>query len=1081
MEKLVTEVPSSLKQLARLIVRGFYNIEDALIIDMLVRNPCMKEDDICELLKFERKMLRSRISTLKNDKFIQVRLKMETGPDGKAQKVNYYFINYKTFVNVVKYKLDLMHKRLETVERDATSRASFRCPECCKTFTDLEADQLFNCATQEFRCTYCRSLVEEDQSALPKKDSRLMLARFNEQMETIYLLLKEVDGIKLAPEVLEPEPTELNTILGNKAIGGPKPPADGEAWSGEATRGHGFQVDETRVDISIDDNEDKVDKTNKKERPVWLVESTITQNVVLEPDVTETIEPFTNEKVKGQEDIMSVLLANEKKPDSYNVHGQKQEDSGSEASGDESAMRSLGMPTNLLNDEVDVVMMDDDDDDDEMTPTVMVNGNPVPLLEKHLVFLAFVSAAMGDDSSSGEWQFCVRAVTAPGETLAVVGDCPQLGQWKLQGALDLHCGSEGNVWRGSTRLPRGQTINYRYMVCVLVPPDGERIMEEIRVVKKWETHPQPRYISQKIFESSEKRDELEEFGLVDGLQQVERGWLTSETVIQLKLFGEEPIKMWKRRLLNKQVLVKVTPVTISAGNAPDRLAKTSELSLDESMDTLELSGNSSEKNVWPITELSVINEDDCIFQTQSQFGKVYNPGDFFLYQIQVLFPENTAYLIDFYARNQGSNEEDVPTHVGFCYILPSTLKNSEGQVIVPITGLRHQPIGQLTVEYLKVAPLPNAVCDMKEVFSRYWSHTWCGLDVGHRGAGNSFKTQKIGMAEIRENTIASLTQAARHGADFVEFDVQLSRDLVPVIYHDFHVIISMKQKATYGESDFLTLPVKDLTLQQLHLLKVYHLEEGKNQLNPRFFDEDLEDHQPFPTLQSALEKLNEHVGFNIEIKWTMQLKDGTYELYHPFDLNLYLDVVLETVLKHGGHRKIIFSCFHPDICTMIRLKQNKYPVMFLTQGATNKYPPYNDPRCHDIHGAMYFTKAAGILGVNAHTEDLLRDPSLVQAVRDAGLVLFCWGDDNNDTKTIKHLKSLGLHGVIYDKIDQLGCKEVKESIFLVEARESERQQIAALGIQSSPQSPVEPQGCSKESEEGPLLNLAPTAAASSSG
>lgn len=39
----------------------------------------MKEDDICELLKFERKMLRARIATLKNDKFIQVRLKMETG------------------------------------------------------------------------------------------------------------------------------------------------------------------------------------------------------------------------------------------------------------------------------------------------------------------------------------------------------------------------------------------------------------------------------------------------------------------------------------------------------------------------------------------------------------------------------------------------------------------------------------------------------------------------------------------------------------------------------------------------------------------------------------------------------------------------------------------------------------------------------------------------------------------------------------------------------------------------------------------------------------------------------------------
>lgn len=103
----------------------------------------MKEDDICELLKFERKQIRSRISILRMDKFLQVRLKMETGPDGKAAKVNYYYINYKTFVNVVKYKLDLMRKRMETEERDATSRASFKCPNCNKTFTDLEVGIFF--------------------------------------------------------------------------------------------------------------------------------------------------------------------------------------------------------------------------------------------------------------------------------------------------------------------------------------------------------------------------------------------------------------------------------------------------------------------------------------------------------------------------------------------------------------------------------------------------------------------------------------------------------------------------------------------------------------------------------------------------------------------------------------------------------------------------------------------------------------------------------------------------------------------------------------------------------------------------
>jgi len=39
----VTEIPSYLKQLARLISYAFYQIEDTLIVDMLVRHPCKCE------------------------------------------------------------------------------------------------------------------------------------------------------------------------------------------------------------------------------------------------------------------------------------------------------------------------------------------------------------------------------------------------------------------------------------------------------------------------------------------------------------------------------------------------------------------------------------------------------------------------------------------------------------------------------------------------------------------------------------------------------------------------------------------------------------------------------------------------------------------------------------------------------------------------------------------------------------------------------------------------------------------------------------------------------------------------------
>lgn len=164
----------------------------------------------------------------------------------------------------------------------------------------MQADQLFDMRTGEFRCTYCREIVEEDQSALPKKDSRLLLAKFNEQLEPLYILLREVEGIKLAPEILEPEPIDINTIRGYmflkmcsyiknayfliiiiifNSIDTRKPSslrAPNEQWSGEATRMSGFMVEDTRVDVTIgDESPDDNTSNHRKERPIWMMESTI--------------------------------------------------------------------------------------------------------------------------------------------------------------------------------------------------------------------------------------------------------------------------------------------------------------------------------------------------------------------------------------------------------------------------------------------------------------------------------------------------------------------------------------------------------------------------------------------------------------------------------------------------------------------------------------------------------------------------------------------------------------------------------------------------------------------------------------
>ncbi|XP_076755709.1 glycerophosphocholine phosphodiesterase GPCPD1 isoform X2 [Xylocopa sonorina] len=687
--------------------------------------------------------------------------------------------------------------------------------------------------------------------------------------------------------------------------------------------------------------------------------------------------------------------------------------------------------------------------------------------------------------SKRDWIFRVQVhKLEKTEVLYVVGNLPELGAWNHNQALQLsqehgsrdspilfdsnssgefynddghNAGDNlfgeddegGQIFSQKVALPIDADIEFRYFVAVICQSNGTKNSAKTLIIRRWETHMTPRLIKKNTPSNftSDALPDPDKFGYYNGYCKIERGWLTDETVIQFKLFNN-PIKLWKNRLQNKKVHIKMTPVNLVRHSSLE-LQQFGGDCVDDSlsMDTQDI----VDQPAFSITEIAAMNDEEARLKIQEQFGRAYDEDEFIIFNVAVRYPETIAYLVDYYVYSSRCFPGEPPSHIGFSYILPSTLQPSVGLLTVPITSTKHRPIGQLTVEYVVIKPIPDYPWDMSISYAKHWEQRWSGLDVGHRGLGTSFQTKNC--ANVRENTIASLKTASYHGADMVEFDVQLSKDHIPVIYHDFYVSISLKRKKQIEAMDMLEIPVKDLTLEQLHLLKVYHVAEGREK-NPRFFDEDLEDHQPFPTLQTVLQELEQHVGCNIEIKWTMQLKDGTFELNHPFDLNLYLDIILKVVLEYGGDRKIVFSSFNPDICAMIRLKQNKYPVVFLTQGVTSKYPTYHDPRCQTIPMAVRHALAADILGINVHTEDILRDPTQVKFVKDAGLIIFCWGDDNNDKDTIQHLKKLGLHAVIYDKIDEYNAKEVKESIFLVDARENQKALIAlAQCNQSCPPQP----------------------------
>ncbi|XP_029968455.1 general transcription factor IIE subunit 1 [Salarias fasciatus] len=402
--ELLTEVPAALKRLAKQVVRGFYGIEHALALDVLIRNPCVREEDMLELLKFDRKQLRSVLNTLKADKFVKCRMRVETAPDGKTTRHNYYFINYRVLVNVVKYKLDHMRRRIETDERDSTNRASFRCPCCFSTFTDLEANQLFDPMTGTFRCTFCQTEVEEDASVCP--DARTLVARFNEQIEPIYVLLRETEDVNLCHDLLEPEPTEIPALkqsrdraaasAGNAASGPHR-----EAWSNKGSAYADLYTQNVVINMEEQDAQQKQASEGKapKERPVWLTQSTV-QGAYSEPDVLKSGGDLPGAQdgaaahgigqTDENEEVMRALLIHEKRAVA-----------GAGGGGASAAARGLAS-ANASDSESDTSESDDDspsapppaaaaplraneeeedDDDDEFEevgdePMVMVGGRP---------------------------------------------------------------------------------------------------------------------------------------------------------------------------------------------------------------------------------------------------------------------------------------------------------------------------------------------------------------------------------------------------------------------------------------------------------------------------------------------------------------------------------------------------------------------------------------------------------------------------------------------------------------------------------------------------------------------------------
>jgi glycerophosphodiester phosphodiesterase len=346
------------------------------------------------------------------------------------------------------------------------------------------------------------------------------------------------------------------------------------------------------------------------------------------------------------------------------------------------------------------------------------------------------------------------------------------------------------------------------------------------------------------------------------------------------LRNTEPIKTFGHRYLTDETMILVSlgtmdmrkPLeTVSLDRIPMENAHATQLDTSLSM-VITASGAHGEPEVIDLPVHDNISTEPIVFHTTD--------------------PSKVRLLFDLVPTYAGSKEKVVGRGVALLSSIKPTVGshriNLKGDSTVPIVAANTlEVIGSVTFNFLVITPFahPNMSITGNQTYWRSMSST---MVIGHRGLGKNMASRN--SLQLGENTVQSFIAAANLGASYVEFDVQLTKDHVPVIYHDFLV-----------SETGIDAPVHTMTLDQfLELGKGHHpgmrtgelpelgprqrsMSVGGSEYNPAELTEKIKHTRdfkkkgfkgntrgehiqaPFATLEELFKKIPEPVGFNIEL------------------------------------------------------------------------------------------------------------------------------------------------------------------------------------------------------------------------
>nr|AFK48833.1 unknown [Medicago truncatula] len=282
--------------------------------------------------------------------------------------------------------------------------------------------------------------------------------------------------------------------------------------------------------------------------------------------------------------------------------------------------------------------------------------------------------------------------------------------------------------------------------------------------------------------------------------------------------------------------------------------------------------------------------------------------------------------------------------------------------------------------------------------------------IGHRGNGmNVLQSTDRRMRAIKENSIMSFNAASSFPLDFIEFDVQVTKDDCPIIFHDDY-IYSQDNGNVFGKripelclSEFLSYGLQGEAGKEGKVL-VRKTKDGK------IYNWEVEQDDTLCTLQEAFLKVEPSLGFNIELKFDDHI------VYEQAYLTRVLQAILKVVTDYAKDRPIIFSTFQPDAAILVRKLQSTYPVFFLTNGGCEIY---EDLRRNSLEEALKLSLENGLEGIVSEIKGIFRNPGAVSKIKESNLSLLTYGKLNNVPEAVYMQHLMGIDGVIVDFVQEI--------------------------------------------------------------